>query len=166
MVGTGQNDQYLRSENCPWEDKCHEVGDRERDALPRGFPWILFEGFQNPMQKQAYLSYNDSWDRPLAYTKILWNSFQQLDGIWKGFHGAAGINKLGFVQGDAVYGDKDGKEAVRIFLGDYNDRLFRIKRALTRLQDLVLGTGVNMRRMKFYLEPHLKERVWLGKGIS
>jgi ubiquinol-cytochrome c reductase subunit 7 len=54
-----------------------------------------------------------------------------LEGIRKWYYNAAGFNKLGLMRDDTINEDEDVKEAVRRLPENlYNDRMFRIKRAL------------------------------------
>ncbi|MBN3321134.1 QCR7 protein, partial [Atractosteus spatula] len=49
----------------------------------------------------------------------------------KWYYNAAGFNKLGLMRDDTIYEDSDVKEALRRLPEQvYNDRMFRIKRAL------------------------------------
>ncbi|XP_057684168.1 cytochrome b-c1 complex subunit 7 [Corythoichthys intestinalis] len=54
-----------------------------------------------------------------------------LQGIRKWYYGLCGFNKIGLMYDDTIYEDDDVKEAVRRLPENlYNDRIFRIKRAL------------------------------------
>ena len=74
---------------------------------------------------------------------------------------ATGFNKLGLMQDDTIYENDDAKEAVRRLPENlYNDRGFRIKRALDlsmRQQILPKEQWTKYEADKFYLEPYLKE---------
>ncbi|XP_048385462.1 cytochrome b-c1 complex subunit 7 isoform X1 [Stegostoma tigrinum] len=84
-----------------------------------------------------------------------------LQGLRKWYYNAAGFNKYGLVRDDTLYEDDDVKEAIRRLPENlYNERLFRIKRAL----DLSLKHQILPKEMwtKYeedvrYLEPYLKE---------
>ncbi|KFO28027.1 cytochrome b-c1 complex subunit 7-like [Fukomys damarensis] len=83
-----------------------------------------------------------------------------LDGIGKWYYNAAGFNKLGLVRDDTIYNDKDIKEARRRLSEKvYNDRTFRIKRALdlSMKHQILLKEQRNCEEDKFYFEPYLKE---------
>uniref|UniRef100_A0A7N5KRT6 Cytochrome b-c1 complex subunit 7 n=1 Tax=Ailuropoda melanoleuca TaxID=9646 RepID=A0A7N5KRT6_AILME len=54
-----------------------------------------------------------------------------LEGIRKWYYNAAGFNKLGLMRDDTIHETDDVKEAIRRLPENlYNDRMFRIKRAL------------------------------------
>lgn len=58
-------------------------------------------------------------------------SSKWLDGFRKWYYNAAGFNKLGLMRDDTLHETEDVKEAIRRLPEDlYNDRMFRIKRAL------------------------------------
>uniref|UniRef100_A0A8C9CF70 Cytochrome b-c1 complex subunit 7 n=1 Tax=Phocoena sinus TaxID=42100 RepID=A0A8C9CF70_PHOSS len=84
-----------------------------------------------------------------------------LEGIRKWYHNAAGFNKLGLMRDDTICENDDVKEAIRRLPENlYNDRVFRIKRALDltmRQQILPEEQWTKYEEDKFYLEPHLKE---------
>ncbi|KAM6171139.1 cytochrome b-c1 complex subunit 7 [Erethizon dorsatum] len=84
-----------------------------------------------------------------------------LDGIRKWYYNAAGFNKLGLMRDDTIYEDEDVKEALRRLPENlYNDRMFRIKRALDlsmKHQILPKEQWTKYEEDKFYLEPYLKE---------
>ncbi|KAK2494454.1 hypothetical protein MC885_019973 [Smutsia gigantea] len=84
-----------------------------------------------------------------------------LEGIRKWYYNAAGFNKLGLMRDDTIYENDDVKEAVRRLPENlYNDRMFRIKRALDlsmRQQILPKEQWTKYEEDKFYLEPYLKE---------
>ncbi|KAG8520452.1 Cytochrome b-c1 complex subunit 7 [Galemys pyrenaicus] len=105
-----------------------------------------------------------------------------LEGIRKWYYNAAGFNKLGeffstlisdlkfkkvelwfigLMRDDTIYEDDDVKEAIkRLPEKLYNDRMFRIKRALDltiRHQILPKEQWTKYEEDKFYLEPYLKE---------
>uniref|UniRef100_A0A2I3G3G2 Cytochrome b-c1 complex subunit 7 n=1 Tax=Nomascus leucogenys TaxID=61853 RepID=A0A2I3G3G2_NOMLE len=84
-----------------------------------------------------------------------------LDGIRKWYYDAAGFNKLGLMRDDTIYKDEDVKEATRSLPENlYNDRMFRIKRALDltmKHQILPKEQRTKYEEENFYLEPYLKE---------
>ncbi|XP_021567104.1 cytochrome b-c1 complex subunit 7 isoform X2 [Carlito syrichta] len=88
-------------------------------------------------------------------------SSRWLEGIRKWYYNAAGFNKLGLMRDDTIYEDEDVKEAIRRLPENlYNDRMFRIKRALDltmRHQILPKEQWTKYEEDKFYLEPYLKE---------
>ncbi|XP_037059330.1 cytochrome b-c1 complex subunit 7-like [Peromyscus leucopus] len=65
------------------------------------------------------------------------------------------------MQDDTIYETEDVKEAIGRLPGDlYNDRMFRIKRAVDltmRYQILPKEQWAKYEEDKFYLEPYLKE---------
>ena len=63
--------------------------------------------------------------RPTVSASSRW-----LEGIRKWYYSAAGFNKLGLMRDDTIYENDDVKEAIRLPENLYNDRVFRIKRAL------------------------------------
>uniref|UniRef100_A0A8C0I2Q8 Cytochrome b-c1 complex subunit 7 n=1 Tax=Balaenoptera musculus TaxID=9771 RepID=A0A8C0I2Q8_BALMU len=64
--------------------------------------------------------------RPAVAASSKW-----LEGIRKWYYNAAGFNKLGLMRDDTIYENEDVKEAIRRLPENlYNDRVFRIKRAL------------------------------------
>ncbi|XP_021118332.1 cytochrome b-c1 complex subunit 7 isoform X3 [Heterocephalus glaber] len=84
-----------------------------------------------------------------------------LGGIRKWYYSAAGFNKLGLMRDDTMYEDEDVKEAIRRLPENlYNDRMFRIKRALDltlKHQILPKEQWTKYEEDKCYLEPYLKE---------
>ncbi|KAJ6653831.1 hypothetical protein lerEdw1_008675 [Lerista edwardsae] len=70
-------------------------------------------------------------------------------------------NLVGLMRDDTMYEDDDVKEALKRLPEDmYNERLFRLKRALDlsmRQQILPKEQWVKYEEDKFYLEPYLKE---------
>ncbi|XP_012867876.1 PREDICTED: cytochrome b-c1 complex subunit 7 [Dipodomys ordii] len=84
-----------------------------------------------------------------------------LDGVRKWYYSAAGFNKLGLMRDDTIQETEDVKEAIRRLPEKlYNDRMFRIKRALDlnmRQQILPKEQWTKYEEDKFYLEPYLKE---------
>uniref|UniRef100_A0A8C0J3G3 Cytochrome b-c1 complex subunit 7 n=1 Tax=Chelonoidis abingdonii TaxID=106734 RepID=A0A8C0J3G3_CHEAB len=84
-----------------------------------------------------------------------------LEGLRKWYYNAAGFNKLGLMRDDTIYENDDVKVALkRLPENLYNERLFRIKRALDlsmRQQILPEEQWVKYEEDKKYLEPYLKE---------
>ncbi|XP_073488101.1 LOW QUALITY PROTEIN: cytochrome b-c1 complex subunit 7 [Aquarana catesbeiana] len=88
-------------------------------------------------------------------------SRRMMGTINKLYYSLAGFNKLGLMRDDILYEDDDVKEAVkRLPPKIYDDRVFRIKRAL----DLDLKKSILPKEQwtKYeadvrYLEPYLKE---------
>ena len=94
--------------------------------------------------------------RPAVSASSKW-----LEGIRKWYYNAAGFNKLGLMRDDTIHENDDVKEAIRRLPENlYNDRVFRIKRALDlsmRQQILPKEQWTKYEEDKFYLEPYLKE---------
>ncbi|XP_028851182.1 cytochrome b-c1 complex subunit 7 [Denticeps clupeoides] len=84
-----------------------------------------------------------------------------VDGFRKWYYNSCGFNKLGLLRDDTMYEDTDVKEAVRRLPENvYNDRMFRIKRALDlsmKHQILPKQQWTKFEEDKHYLEPYLKE---------
>ncbi|KAH1177201.1 hypothetical protein KIL84_010903 [Mauremys mutica] len=84
-----------------------------------------------------------------------------LEGLRKWYYNAAGFNKLGLMRDDTIYENDDVKLALkRLPENLYNERLFRIKRALDlsmKHQILPEEQWVKYEEDKKYLEPYLKE---------
>ncbi|XP_025915886.1 cytochrome b-c1 complex subunit 7 [Apteryx mantelli] len=84
-----------------------------------------------------------------------------LESIRKWYYNAAGFNKLGLMRDDVLYEDDDVKEALkRLPEPLYNERIFRMKRALDlslKHQILPKEQWVKYEEDKRYLEPYLKE---------
>ncbi|XP_030268737.1 cytochrome b-c1 complex subunit 7 [Sparus aurata] len=84
-------------------------------------------------------------------------------GFRKWYYNLSGFNKLGLMRDDTIYEDEDVKEAIRRLPEDlYNDRTFRMKRAL----DLSMKQQILPKDMwtKFdedvpYLTPYVDEVV-------
>lgn len=97
----------------------------------------------------------------MAGRHIVATSGRWLKGLRKWYYNAAGFNKLGLMRDDTIYEDEDVKEAIRRLPENlYNDRMFRIKRALdltVRAQILPKEQWTKYEEDKFYLEPYLKE---------
>ncbi|XP_032875956.1 cytochrome b-c1 complex subunit 7 isoform X1 [Amblyraja radiata] len=79
----------------------------------------------------------------------------------KWYFNAAGYNKLGLLRDDTLYEDDDVKEAVRRLPENlYNDRNFRIKRALDlSVKQIILPKDMWLKyeQDERYLQPYLKE---------
>ncbi|XP_007488201.1 cytochrome b-c1 complex subunit 7 isoform X1 [Monodelphis domestica] len=88
-------------------------------------------------------------------------SSKWLKSLRKWYYNAAGFNKLGLMRDDTLYEDEDVKEAIRRLPENvYNDRMFRIKRALDlsmRQQILPKNQWTKYEEDKLYLQPYLKE---------
>ncbi|XP_017310320.1 cytochrome b-c1 complex subunit 7 [Ictalurus punctatus] len=84
-------------------------------------------------------------------------------GFRKWYYNAAGFNKLGLMRDDTIYENPDVKEAIRrLPERAYNDRMFRIKRALDlsmKQQILPKEQWTKFEEDMPYLEPYLKEVV-------
>ncbi|XP_059841204.1 cytochrome b-c1 complex subunit 7-like isoform X2 [Hypanus sabinus] len=84
-----------------------------------------------------------------------------LPKLRKWYYNAAGFNKLGLLRDDTLHEDDDVKEAVRRLPENlYNDRVFRIKRALDlsmKHQILPKEMWVKYEEDIRYLQPYLKE---------
>ncbi|XP_067887656.1 cytochrome b-c1 complex subunit 7 [Heterodontus francisci] len=92
---------------------------------------------------------------PVKATSSLLQKFQ------KWYYNAAGFNKYGLMRDDTLYENDDVKEAVRRLPENlYNDRMFRIKRALDlsmKHQILPKDMWTKYEQDMRYLEPYLKE---------
>ncbi|KAJ8273914.1 hypothetical protein GJAV_G00106880 [Gymnothorax javanicus] len=94
-------------------------------------------------------------------TRVPASSGRLMLSLRKWYYNSAGFNKLGLMRDDTITEDGDVKEAVRRLPESvYNDRMFRIKRAL----DLSMKQQILPKHMwtKYeedvnYLEPYLKE---------
>ncbi|NXG28334.1 QCR7 protein, partial [Dromaius novaehollandiae] len=84
-----------------------------------------------------------------------------LESIRKWYYNAAGFNKLGLMRDDVLYEDDDVKEALkRLPEPLYNERIFRMKRALDlSLKHQILPKEQWVKYEERYLEPYLKEVV-------
>ncbi|XP_072530980.1 cytochrome b-c1 complex subunit 7 [Salminus brasiliensis] len=82
-------------------------------------------------------------------------------GFRKWYYNASGFNKLGLMRDDTVYENQDVKEAIlRLPESVYNDRIFRIKRALDlsmKQQILPKDQWTKFEEDMPYLEPYVKE---------
>ncbi|XP_061112408.1 cytochrome b-c1 complex subunit 7 isoform X1 [Conger conger] len=89
------------------------------------------------------------------------SSGRLLLGFRKWYYNAAGFNKLGLMRDDTISEDADVHEALRRLPETvYNDRMFRIKRALDlnmRQQILPKSQWTKYEQDVNYLEPYLKE---------
>uniref|UniRef100_A0A4W2FHT1 Cytochrome b-c1 complex subunit 7 n=3 Tax=Bos TaxID=9903 RepID=A0A4W2FHT1_BOBOX len=97
----------------------------------------------------------------LGWDNLFSASSRWLEGIRKWYYNAAGFNKLGLMRDDTIHENDDVKEAIRRLPENlYNDRVFRIKRALDlsmRQQILPKEQWTKYEEDKSYLEPYLKE---------
>ncbi|XP_078072057.1 cytochrome b-c1 complex subunit 7 [Mustelus asterias] len=84
-----------------------------------------------------------------------------LQNLQKWYYNAAGFNKFGLMRDDTLYENDDVKEALkRLPESLYNDRMFRIKRALDlsmKHQILPKEMWTKFEQDAHYLEPYLKE---------
>uniref|UniRef100_A0A8D0H5T5 Cytochrome b-c1 complex subunit 7 n=1 Tax=Sphenodon punctatus TaxID=8508 RepID=A0A8D0H5T5_SPHPU len=84
-----------------------------------------------------------------------------LTTVRKWYYNASGFNKLGLMRDDTWYEDDDVKEALkRLPENVYNDRIFRIKRAIDltmKQQILPEEEWVKYEKDQHYLEPYVKE---------
>lgn len=82
-------------------------------------------------------------------------------GLQKWYYNMAGFNKLGLMRDDTRYENEDVKEAVtRLPERVYNDRIFRIKRALDltmKHQILPKDQWTKFEEDISYLSPYLEE---------
>ncbi|RXM28459.1 Cytochrome b-c1 complex subunit 7 [Acipenser ruthenus] len=93
-----------------------------------------------------------------------------LSGLRKWYYNAAGFNKLGLMRDDTMYEDDDVKEALkRLPEPVYNDRMFRIKRALDlsmKQQVLPKDQWTKYEEDDNYLTPYVKEVVCEKKEMA
>merc|ERR1712212_376252 len=79
----------------------------------------------------------------------------------KWYYNAAGFNKMGLMRDDCLNEDADVKEAIRRLPENvYNDRIFRIKRALDlSMKSAILPSNqwTKYEEDVHYLEPYLEE---------
>ncbi|CAM4630943.1 unnamed protein product [Leuciscus chuanchicus] len=84
-----------------------------------------------------------------------------LVGFRKWYYNACGFNKFGLMRDDTIMEDSDVKEAIRRLPEPvYNDRMFRIKRALDlsmKQQVLPKDQWTKFEEDFPYLEPYLEE---------
>ncbi|XP_031651035.1 cytochrome b-c1 complex subunit 7-like isoform X2 [Oncorhynchus kisutch] len=93
-----------------------------------------------------------------------------LVGFRKWYYNAAGFNKIGLLRDDTIHEDGDVKEALRRLPEKvYNDRMFRLKRAL----DLSMKQAVLPKEQwtqyeedVHYLEPYLEEVIRERKEVE
>uniref|UniRef100_A0A4W5L5A3 Cytochrome b-c1 complex subunit 7 n=1 Tax=Hucho hucho TaxID=62062 RepID=A0A4W5L5A3_9TELE len=93
-----------------------------------------------------------------------------LVGFRKWYYNAAGFNKIGLMRDDTIHEDGDVKEALRRLPEKvYNDRMFRLKRAL----DLSMKQAVLPKEQwtqyeedVHYLEPYLEEVIRERKEVE
>ncbi|XP_038160024.1 cytochrome b-c1 complex subunit 7 [Cyprinodon tularosa] len=82
-------------------------------------------------------------------------------GLRKWYYNLCGFNKLGLMRDDTIYEDSDVKEALkRLPENVYNDRTFRIKRALDlsmKQQLLPKDQWTKFEEDVNYLTPYLEE---------
>ncbi|KAK2830381.1 hypothetical protein Q5P01_018312 [Channa striata] len=82
-------------------------------------------------------------------------------GFRKWYYNLCGFNKLGLMRDDTIYENSDVKEALkRLPENVYNDRMFRIKRALDlslRQQILPKDQWTKYEQDDQYLTPYLDE---------
>ncbi|KAM5157948.1 cytochrome b-c1 complex subunit 7 [Mantella aurantiaca] len=97
----------------------------------------------------------------MAVTAPVFVSRRMMSTLSKWYYNLAGFNKLGLMRDDTIYEDDDVTEAIRRLPPKmYDDRVFRIKRAL----DLDMKKSILPKQQwtKYeedvhYLEPYLKE---------
>uniref|UniRef100_A0A674A4G1 Cytochrome b-c1 complex subunit 7 n=1 Tax=Salmo trutta TaxID=8032 RepID=A0A674A4G1_SALTR len=122
--------------------------------------------YQNPLSHQLRnggMSLKE-WQTALAATGRL------LVGFRKWYYNAAGFNKIGLMRDDTIHEDGDVKEALRRLPEKvYNDRMFRLKRAL----DLSMKQAVLPKEQwtqyeedVHYLEPYLEEVIRERKEVE
>ncbi|XP_023648777.2 cytochrome b-c1 complex subunit 7 [Paramormyrops kingsleyae] len=96
-------------------------------------------------------------------SKVPASSGRLLTVFSKWFYNAAGFNKIGLMRDDVLHEDRDVQEAVkRLPENLYNERIFRIKRALDlsmKHQILPKNQWIKYEEDMRYLEPYLKEVV-------
>ncbi|KAF6737947.1 Cytochrome b-c1 complex subunit 7 [Oryzias melastigma] len=84
-------------------------------------------------------------------------------GFRKWYYNLCGFNKLGLMRDDTINEDADVKEALRRLPEQvYNDRMFRIKRALDlsmKQQVLPKEQWTKYEEENYYLTPYLEEVV-------
>nr|XP_057902828.1 cytochrome b-c1 complex subunit 7 [Doryrhamphus excisus] len=84
-----------------------------------------------------------------------------LSGLRKWYYNLSGFNKFGLMRDDTIYEDGDVKEALRRLPENvYNDRMFRIKRALDlsmKQQILPKDQWTKYEEDDHYLTPYLDE---------
>ncbi|XP_065328167.1 cytochrome b-c1 complex subunit 7 [Pelmatolapia mariae] len=84
-----------------------------------------------------------------------------LVGFRKWYYNMCGFNKLGLMRDDTIHEDLDVKEALRRLPENvYNDRMFRVKRALDlsmKQQILPKNQWTKFEEDVHYLTPYLEE---------
>merc|ERR1712071_660010 len=91
-------------------------------------------------------------------------------GFRKWYYNACGFNQLGLMRDDTLHEDSDVKEAIRRLPETvFNDRMFRIKRALVlSMKQTVLPKDLWTKYDEdvYYLEPYLKEVIRERKEVE
>uniref|UniRef100_A0A1A8MBQ1 Cytochrome b-c1 complex subunit 7 n=2 Tax=Nothobranchius TaxID=28779 RepID=A0A1A8MBQ1_9TELE len=84
-----------------------------------------------------------------------------MHGLHKWYYNLCGFNKIGLMRDDTIYEDDDVKEAVRRLPENvYNDRMFRVKRAIDltmKQQILPKDQWTKYEEDVHYLTPYLEE---------
>ncbi|KAH0505040.1 Cytochrome b-c1 complex subunit 7 [Microtus ochrogaster] len=123
-------------------------------AGQKSAPDLIIDGCESPC---GFWELNSG---PLEEQAVLLTSEPSLQPR-KWYYNAAGFNKLGLMLDDTPRETEDVKEAIRRLPEHlYNDRMFRIKRALDlsmRHQILPKEQWTKYEEDKFYLKPYLKE---------
>ncbi|KAJ8267285.1 hypothetical protein COCON_G00124570 [Conger conger] len=113
-----------------------------------------------PSAQTRYFPETHSVESNMA-SRVPASSGRLLLGFRKWYYNAAGFNKLGLMRDDTISEDADVHEALRRLPETvYNDRMFRIKRALDlnmRQQILPKSQWTKYEQDVNYLEPYLKE---------
>uniref|UniRef100_A0AAV2K6K6 Cytochrome b-c1 complex subunit 7 n=2 Tax=Knipowitschia caucasica TaxID=637954 RepID=A0AAV2K6K6_KNICA len=108
---------------------------------------------QNP-PRQLFSHFNMAARAPAASGRLLM-------GLRKWYYNMSGFNKIGLMRDDTLYEDPDVKEAItRLPENVYNDRMFRIKRALDlsmKVQILPKDQWTKYEEDVNYLTPYLEE---------
>ncbi|AWP21658.1 Cytochrome b-c1 complex subunit 7 isoform 2 [Scophthalmus maximus] len=82
-------------------------------------------------------------------------------GFQKWYYNTCGFSKIGLMRDDTIHEDSDVKEALRrLPEKEYNDRIFRIKRALDlsmKMQILPKDQWTKYEEDVSYLSPYLNE---------
>uniref|UniRef100_A0A3B3RQ67 Cytochrome b-c1 complex subunit 7 n=1 Tax=Paramormyrops kingsleyae TaxID=1676925 RepID=A0A3B3RQ67_9TELE len=116
-----------------------------------------FTQYTNSHEKQNTVMFTKSCLLSVASSGRLLTVFS------KWFYNAAGFNKIGLMRDDVLHEDRDVQEAVkRLPENLYNERIFRIKRALDlsmKHQILPKNQWIKYEEDMRYLEPYLKEVV-------
>ncbi|XP_019731248.1 cytochrome b-c1 complex subunit 7 [Hippocampus comes] len=94
-------------------------------------------------------------------TRVPVASGRLLSSVRKWYYNLSGFNKIGLMRDDTIYEDNDVKEALRRLPENvYNDRMFRIKRALDlsmKHQILPKDQWTKYEEDEHYLMPYLDE---------